>query len=268
MGGGATVHAFRILVLTLLLGGLGWFSFVNTLPAREVAAGALDAFDSRPARSILFVGNSRTFPYGMPYMVREMADFAGAAEKYQIRMYALPGRSLREHWEDAEVQKLLAEEWDDVVLQERSAGHYSDASNEFHNYGALLVRAVADKGGRPVMFVGWNYSPELFASAGPGSHSAYYQMIQNDHFRLSRESGAQLANVGRVWQSVLNANTPFRLETDGNHPTLHGSYLTALVIYSQLSGKSVADVSYRPDDLPEADAKLLRDLATASLPAF
>ncbi len=30
MGGGATVHAFRILVLTLLLGGLGWFSFVNT----------------------------------------------------------------------------------------------------------------------------------------------------------------------------------------------------------------------------------------------
>ena len=43
--------------------------------------------------------------------------------------------------------------------------------------------------------------------------------------------------------------------------------LVLLPLYSQLSGKSVADVTYRPDDLPEADAKLLRDLATPSLPA-
>jgi len=260
------VHAFRILALTILLGGMAWLSFFNTAAGREVTAYALDAFDGRPARSILFVGNSRTFPHGMPYMVREMADSAGAAEKYQIRVYALPGRSLHEHWEDPEVQKLLAEKWDDVVLQERSAGHYPDVSNEFHNYGTLLVRAVANKGGRPVMFVGWNYSAATFASAQPGSQSAYYQMIQSDHLRLSRETGAQLANVGQVWQSVLNANPPFRLETDGNHPTLHGSYLTALVIYAQLSGKSVAAVSYRPDGLPEADAKLLRALATANLP--
>ena len=259
------MRGFRILVLTILL-GLAWFSLFNMAAGREVTAQALDVFDSRPARSVLFIGNSRTFPYGMPYMVREMADSAGAAEKYQVRMYALPGRSLRQHWEDPEVQKLLTEEWDDVVLQERSAGHYPEFSNEFHNYGTLLVRAIANKGGRPVMFVGWNYSAETFASAQPGSQSAYYQMIQSDHLRLSRETGAQLANVGQVWQSVLNANPPFRLESDGNHPTLQGSYLTALVIYARLSGKGVADVTYRPHDLPEADAKLLRDLVTASLP--
>jgi hypothetical protein len=251
--------------MTILFGGLAWFSF-STAAGPKGTAYALDVADSRPARSILFIGNSRTYPFDMPYMVREMADSADAAEKYQIRVYALPGRSLRQHWEDPKVQELLAQKWDDVVLQERSGGHYPDVSSEFHNYGALIVRAVTDKGGRPTMFVGWNYSGGTFAEAQPGSQSAYYQMIQSDHLRLSRETGAQLANVGQVWQSVLNANPPFRLESDGNHPTLHGSYLTALVIYAQLSGKSVADVSYKPDDLPEADAKLLRDLATANLP--
>ena len=251
-------------MLTILFGGVAWFSF-STAAGPKGTAYALDVFDSRPARSILFIGNSRTYPFDMPYMVRQMADSAGVPEKYQIRMYALPGRSLRQHWEDPKVQELLAEEWDDVVLQERSGGHYPDVATECHNYGTLLVRAVATKGGRPVMFVGWNYSPALFASAQPGSQSTYYQMIQSDHLRLSQETGAQLANVGQVWQSVLNANPPFRLETDGNHPTLDGSYLTALVIYAGLSGKSVADVTYRPDDLPKADAKLLRDLATANL---
>jgi len=259
------VRAFRILVLTILFGGLAWFSFSTAAGPRGTAY-ALDVFDSRSARSILFIGNSRTYPFDMPHMVREMADSAGAAEKYQIRVYALPGRSLREHWGDPKVRDLLAEEWDDVVLQERSGGHYPDVANEFHNYSTLLVRAVASKGGRPIMFVGWNYSAEIFASAQAGSQSAYYQLIQSDHLRLSQETGVQLANVGQVWQSVLNANPPFRLETDGNHPTLHGSYLAALVIYARLSGKSVADVTYRPDGLPEADAKLLRDLATASLP--
>ena len=252
-------------MLTIVFGSLAWFFFITAAGPKGTAY-ALDVFDSRPPRSILFIGNSRTYPFDMPYMVREMADSAGAAEKYQISVYAVPGRSLRDHWEDPKVQKLLTEHWDDVVLQERSAGHYADASNEFHNYGTLLARAVANKGGRPVMFVGWNYSPALFASAQPGSQSTYYQMIQSDHLRLSQETGAQLANVGQVWQSVLNANPPFRLETDGNHPTLHGSYLAALVIYARLSGKSVADVSYRPDGLPDADAKLLRDLATANLP--
>jgi hypothetical protein len=259
------VRAFRILFLVTVLCGLVWATVIKA-SGRDVAATALDLFDRRPARAILFIGNSRTYPFDMPFMVREMADSAGAAEKYQIRMYALPGRSLRDHWQDPEVQELLAQKWDDVVLQERSAGHYPSVSNEFHNYGTLLVRAIAEKGGRPLMFVGWNYSAGMFAEAQPGSQSAYYQMIQSDHLRLSRETGARLANVGQVWQSVLNANPPFRLETDGNHPTLHGSYLTALVIYAELSGKGIADVTYRPDDLSEADAKLLRDLATASLP--
>jgi hypothetical protein len=89
-------------VLTILLGGLAWFSFFNTAAGREATAYALDAFDSRPARSILFIGNSRTFPYGMPYMVREMADSAGAARNirsactlYPAGHFASIGKILR-----------------------------------------------------------------------------------------------------------------------------------------------------------------------------
>lgn len=260
------MRAFRIMILVSLLAGLSWFAFFTSASPREVAALALDNFDGRPARSILFIGNSRTYTHGMPYMVREMADSAGADKKYQIRMYARPGRSLRQQWEDPEVQRLIGQEWDDVVLQEQSGGHYEQRSEDFRTYGAQLVRAAADKGSRPVMFVGWNYSTAVFASA-PGWESRYYQLIQDDHFRLSRETGAGLANVGQVWRYVVAANPPFQLETDGNHPSLHGSYLAALVIYTHLSGRSVEDVRYVPDGLPENDAALLRELAAKALSA-
>ena len=184
-----------------------------------------------------FIGNSRTFPYGMPCMVREMADSAGAADSSGPHArFARPvasralGRS-----EGSEASR-------GGMGRCRPAGEkrgpLPDLSNEFHNYGALLVQAVANKGGRPVMFVGWNYF-----SRGFRFRWAWIPLglLSNDPRTIisgcRAKSGAQSRTSGRVWQSVLNANPPFRLESDGNHPTLHGSYLTALVIYSQLSGK-------------------------------
>jgi hypothetical protein len=260
------MRAVRGFALLWMLVGLLWFSFVNTASAREVAGLAIDSFDSRPARSILFIGNSRTYPHDMPYMVREMADSAGAPEKYQIRMHALPGLSLKQHWQSAEVQSLLDRHWDDVVLQEMSAGQTTPRRTaNFLTYGDRLADAIVAGGGRPLLFVGWNYGAELFDRAPPGTRDSYYRAIQGAHFRLASQSGAALANVGRVWRAVENANPSFRLDTDGNHPSLHGSYLTALVIYAAISSSDVARVSYVPDGLSQEDAALLRRLAANAI---
>ncbi len=260
------MRAVRVLLLASVLAGLVWFSFFNSASAREVAGLALDGFDSRPARSVLFIGNSRTYPHAMPYMVREMADSAAAPEKYQIRMHALPGRSLQEHWRDPDVQALLARHWDDVVLQERSGMLWNrDGVHEFRDYGARLVRQVAERGGRPVMFVGWTYGPGHFRDMFAGARLSYHRHIQDEHLRLARSAHARRANVGEVWLAVEAVDPPFRLDTDGNHPSLHGAYLTALVIYARLSGGDVAAVTYVPDGLPQEDAALLRRLAGAAL---
>lgn len=251
----------RPLLLTALLAGLVWFGFFQTASAREVAGLALDSFDSRPARSILFIGNSRTYPNNMPYMVRAMADSAGAPEKYQVRMRAVPGETFKGHWQDPRVQRLLAEGFDDVVLQAESGAHWTrEDSRDFHDYGARLIEAAASRGGRPVLFVGWTYGESVFRDMPPGARTAYYRQIQDEHLRLARRGDARRANVGQVWRAVDAAHPSFRLDSDGNHPTLHGSYLSALVIYAQLSGGDVERVTYVPSGMPERDARELRRL--------
>lgn len=256
----------RAFGLTATLAGLIWFGFFNSASAREVAGLAWDGFDSRPARSVLFIGNSRTYPHDMPYMVRRMADSAGAPEKYQVRMHALPGESFEEHWNNPRVRGLFAEGFDDIVLQESSGAHWREArAAEFLRYGELLAADAVAHGARPILFVGWNYGPSFFRDEPPGAEAGYYGRMQDDHRRLARLSGARRANVGEVWRSVLAADPHFRLERDGNHPTLHGSYLAALVFYAHFSGGDVARVTYVPDGLPPGDAALLRRLAKSAL---
>jgi len=258
----------RAFGLAAMLAGLVWFGFFNSASAREVAGLAWDSFDSRPARSILFVGNSRTYPHDMPYMVRRMADSANAPEKYQVRMHALPGESFEEHWNNSRVRGLIAEGFDDIVLQESSGAHWREArAAEFLRYGELLVADAAAHGARPILFVGWNYGPPAFRDEPPGAEAGYYGRMQDDHLRLARLSGARRANVGETWRAVLAADPPFRLERDGNHPTPHGSYLAALVFYAHLSGRGVADVSYVPSGLSPEDAALLRRLVGSALGA-
>lgn len=138
-------------------------------------------------------------------------------------------------------------------------------SADFLAFGERLVRDAAAHGSRPILFVGWNYGPSEYRDQPPGVEAAYDRRIQSDHLCLARLSGARRANVGRVWRSVLAADPPFRLERDGNHPTLRGSYLAALVFYAHLSGGDVARVRYAPEGLSAGHAALLRRLAGAAL---
>lgn len=70
------------------------------------------------------IGNSRTYYNHMPFMVRKIADSAGAPYKVQITMHALPSRSLEQHWNNSRVHELIEAGWDRIVLQEKSGGHW------------------------------------------------------------------------------------------------------------------------------------------------
>jgi hypothetical protein len=255
---------FRIFFLAAALAGLGWFGFVNTAPAHVLAQRTFDRFDERPPRSILFIGNSRTFDNHMPYMLREMADSANAAEKYQVQMSALPGASFESHWREGRVQRLIAErKWDGIILQAESRAQASDDQRDrFSRYGALLIGEAAASGAHASLLINWVYGAAEFEGGPPGAQEAYYQRIQSDHRALARSSGARLVNVGGAWRVANAANLPFALDTDGNHPSLHGSYLTALMIYAHLSGGDVRDVTWVPSGISAAEAATMRDLVS------
>lgn len=256
----------RFLMLLAVLGALSWFQFVNTASARDVGRDAVDLFDPRPGRDILFVGNSRMFTNEMPYMVRAVADSAGAPVKYRVRMWALPGATLADHSRNDALAALLARRWDRLVLQSESHAQTTAKGRAgFAAHGRDLVARAARTGTPSSLVVNWVYGEALFRGRPAGMRAGMHDLIQRDSRDLARATGAGLIDVGTVWRRVEDRRGDLALTIDGNHPSIHGTYLSALMVYGHLSGADVRAVRYAPDGIAETDARDLRALVAELL---
>jgi hypothetical protein len=251
--------AIRILLLAALLSGLSWFQLVNTASAAEVGRSMVDLLDSRPGRDVLFVGNSRMYVNDMPSMVRKIADSAGAPVKYRVRMWAKPGWRFTDHVGAAQVQALLDQRWDRVILQGNSGAHVDQESRAQFSYdGARLLEEAKQAGSPTSLIVGWTYGPNVFADDPPGTRESYHRTIQHDYRALAGYSGAGLIDVGTGWLRTEKAAPGLDLAPDGNHPSVYGTYLAALMVYAHLSGGGVDAVTFVPDGISEKEAATIR----------
>jgi hypothetical protein len=249
------------LLLTSLLVAVLWFQFGQARTSLQLYQRAVDMFDPRPAHNILILGNSRTFYHDMPSMIRHMADSAHSPVKYEIEVQALGGASFESLWGETRTQDLLSRRWDDAILQGESRGQASVALKEsFLTYGTKLINAVHLTSGAPRLVVNWDYGRELFDDGDPdgSGRAAYYDAIQEDTKLLSERTAAHLVNVGRLWASIRTAHPEIGLTEDGNHPSLAGSYMFALMLYADLSHQDAGNVTYVPPTLDVTAATIIR----------
>jgi hypothetical protein len=251
----------------ILVGSLAFLPpFSNFL--RHGILSVQDLFDNRPERTVLFIGNSRTFYHNMPFMVRSIADSAGFPEKLHVEMDAEPSVSLTDHMKSPDTQALLARRWDHVVLQVLSREQYSaEQAGGAWEAATEMIREVQAKGSSPAMFVTWRYTDQCTKDAGmppravglaPSGYANMHINIQQQHARLAALTGVDLVNVGLVWEGLQSQPKDFKLYDDCNHPSIYGSYLSALMFYSYFSGQDVADVSFKPIQISAEDAEMLR----------
>ena len=84
------------------------------------------------------------------------------------------------------------------------------------------------------------------------------------HAKLASTANLSRINVAGSWERVRDANPAIMLTSDGNHPTVAGTYLYALATYARLSNGPVAGVRFVPEGLSASDAKILRDAVDAA----
>jgi|GEM_PF-732452 len=231
-----------------------------------------DMLDTRPEQRVLFIGNSRTFYHAMPFMVRSIADSAGYPEKLHVEMDAQPGVSLAYHLESGNTQAQLERRWDHVVLQVLSSDQYSaEKANGAWDTAAAMIKEVQANGSSPAMFVTWRYTDQCTQGAGmpqtatgmmPAGYANMHVNIQQQHARLAALTGVDLVNVGLVWEELQDRPRDFRLYDDCNHPSIYGSYLSALMFYGYFSGDEVTDVKFKPAEVSSEDAKMLRTIVS------
>jgi hypothetical protein len=163
--------------------------------------------------AVLFVGNSLTYFNEMPRMTQAIAS--REARPLLVDAVTQSGASLEDLWfrTDA-VKRIWQEHWDYVILQERGGRAAMDRGELFHRYLALFADQTRKSGGKPVLFMTWYPGNEAF-------------------FRnAAKRANVSLLAVGSAWQDLLEHGRFSRLDWDGTHPNLAGSYLIACSVYA------------------------------------
>ena len=178
--------------------------------------------------NVLFMGNSHTAANQMPSMVealinQHLSDLKGRTER--VPHY----RFLVDHAASQQTLSMLSStQWTHVVLQ---AQKYSQSfTTEYPIDGALSLIAKAQaQDAQAIMFPEW----------AQRNNSAETDYVHNIHARIAEQSGACVAPIGYAWQRALELRPELELHAaDGNHASLTGSYLTALVLFETITGEA------------------------------
>lgn len=177
---------------------------------------------------MLFIGNSLTYVNDLPGIVQSLADSAHG-DSLDVRTLGAPDYALIDHWNDGQVQNTIAgQPWDFVVLQQGPSSVEVNRDT-LRLATKLFAPLITKSGGKPVLFSAW---PTF------GRRQDFPRAIESYQLAAA-DVGGLMAPVASAWLIVLTNNPSIELyDIDGLHPTTIGSYLSALVIYSTLLGKT------------------------------
>ena len=206
-----------------------------------------------PPATILFVGNSFTFWNGglwkhMQGLSATHGEGTGAKTSRVVR----GGASLKVLWKRTKARDTIANgDFDVIVLQEDLP---ETTVVDFHTYAAKFDALAHEAGSRLIFFMAWNYERLDWMSM---------EEIAAEHRKMAETLGAEVAPCGLAWQRAMAERPEIDIyDQDREHPSVHGTYLTLLVIYSTIYGESAVDLDLTPPDefqiTPEDDAWLRR----------
>ena len=195
--------------------------------------------------SVLFLGNSYSSYNNLPQLVQSLSSSAG---KTLIIDSNMPGGfTMSGHTNDATTfSKISQGNWDYVILQEQSQMPTID----FYRYNDMYPAMTSLKSlieqynpcAKIITYMTWGrqYGGQ---QCGPGATYCSPVFVDFNHMQdsltsayleISEQLNIQCAPVGLTWQNILNDTTLILHSNDNSHPTIDGSYVAALSIYSSI----------------------------------
>jgi hypothetical protein len=220
---------------------------------------------------VLMIGNSYTMHHSLHLMLQRVAAGVEGGPRLIVDSIARGGYSLRNHLKRAEtLQRIRNGHYTHVVLQGHSMSAL-DHPAELEMDAERLKQAIDAASGRTVFYATWARSPEVLLYRRHKLVHSFEEMtnlVSSTYFELSTKLGAGLAPVGRAFERALVQSPKLTLwGSDGSHPSLAGSYMAACVLYGAITGGDPSQTTYVPEGMTEADATLVRAVASQSLAA-
>jgi hypothetical protein len=203
---------------------------------------------------ILFIGNSLTATNDLPAVLEAFARAQGVT--LETRTVAFADHSLEDHWNRHEARLAIAEgTWDYVVLQQGPSA-MSESRRLLRAYAARFSEDIRRAGARPALFMVWPAS---------GRINDFPRVV--DSYRLAAEDvDGLLLPVGDAWRRMWRRDRRTALYgRDGFHPSGLGTYLAAMVMFQQFTGRSVVGL---PSPFSSFDPLVVRALQEAAAEAI
>lgn len=181
-----------------------------------------DGLPNKPIH-ILFVGNSLTYTNNLPALVEELGKTNGV--KITTQMLAYPNYALEDHWNDGELQKLIASEKFQYVVVQQGPSSQSDGRAMLLDYGARIKELCDQHNTKLIFFMVWPARANL----------RMYDGVINNYTEAAAKTGALLCPVGKTWKEHFEKTGDYGYYgEDGFHPSMEGSRVAAAAIFESL----------------------------------
>ena len=207
---------------------------------------------SGEGRRALFIGNSYLYTQDIPGIVQALADSA-KGDQIAVQTIAGPDMALIDHWNGGDARREIAKSgWEWVVLQQGPSSVEVNRDT-LRLATKLFASEMARVGAHPALFSAWPSE----------SRKQDFDRAIDSYTVAAADVNGLLLPVAAAWLAAWRRNPSLQLYVDGLHPSVAGAYLSGLVVYSRLLGKTPVGL---PSTLRLRSGRLLTvDRETAAL---
>ena len=193
-----------------------------------------------PPQRVLFIGNSITYyNEGIDLHTMNLANNIDPSLEIVCNSMTGGGWTLEMHYNNpATIDEITTGDYDLVILQEMTSRPVNDP-DLFYYYATALDSVITATGAETAFFFSWPFE------------SIFNEMIEQQsaaYNYIGQELDAEVIPVARAWQLSLQLHPEIDLFLpDGNHPTVHGTYLACCTFFAFLWHETPVGATYVND---------------------
>ena len=189
--------------------------------------GSVGGADENARFNVLFVGNSLTYTNDLPGMLKVLIESVGEGPA-NIEVAAYANFGLEDHWVTGDSREAIGGGgWDIVVLQQGPSA--TEGRPSLLEYTQRFDGEISALGGQTALYMVWPSEARFFDFDG----------VSESYTMAAEQVDGLLYPAGEAWRLAWGRDSTLQLYgSDGFHPSPAGTYLAALVMFQQLTGRS------------------------------
>lgn len=211
-------------------------------PGFRISKQALAPYEPSPIKhaenakdiNMLIIGHSGTFFWAIPETTKRMIELVDPSINIHLEAVYKGGKDCKFFYESEEVDAAINKgSWDYIVIQDSSMGPFTNPDT-FNEYMPKLIEKVRSVGAIPLLYaynVSQRHTPED------------RQVVVESYNRIAKDlQVAQMPCVRAIQMAFATAGKQNYNNPDRHHTGMLAGYISALVWYRSLTGKSAHSI--------------------------